>query len=55
MSLDTPHARQRTEQADWSTGGKWPRTPHAQDNAPSAHTGEQEQSVPEHRNRNATQ
>ena len=54
LDQDTAHAMQRTEQADGSTGAKWPRTPHMQRNGPSDHTGEQEPSDPGHCTRNTT-
>ena len=49
MAQNTAQAKQRTKRAHWSTGARWPRTPHKQNNQPNGHTGEQEPSGPEHR------
>ena len=49
VAQNTAQAKQHTERGHQRTGAKWFRTPHKQNNAPSAHTGEQEPSGPGHR------
>ena len=54
MARDTAHTTQQTTRAHRGTGAKWPRTPHMQSNAPSAHIGEREPGGPGRRTRNTT-